>query len=48
MVAASQDPANAVAGPVTLADVERIGALFTHYGVGIAPFQSFGQLVVLR
>lgn len=36
MVAASQYPANAVAGPLPLADVERIGALFTHYGVGIA------------
>jgi len=48
VVAASKDRANAVAGPVSLADVERIGALFTHYGVGIAPFQSFGQPVDLR
>jgi hypothetical protein len=37
-----------VAGPVTPADVERVGALFTRFGVEIAPFQSFGQPVDLR
>jgi hypothetical protein len=48
VVAASQDPLNAVCGPVTIDDVLKVGQLFDEYGVEIAPFQSYGRPVHLN
>jgi len=47
VVAASGDRANAVTGPVTFVDVQRISMLFERYGVDLAPLQSFGRPVEL-
>lgn len=48
VVAASQNPDNAVSGPVLIDDVRRIGRLFDEYGVDLAPYQSFGRPVDIR
>ena len=45
VVAASQNPHNAVTKPVVYDDVARIGKLFDEHGVQIADFQSFGKPV---
>lgn len=45
VIAASGADDAAIRGPVTTADVVRVGALFEQYGVEVAAFQSYGQPV---
>jgi hypothetical protein len=47
VVAASGCRSNAVTGPVRCDDARKVGRLFAEFGVGIAPFQSFGKPVTL-
>ncbi len=48
VIAASGADEVAIRGPVTTADVARVGALFREYGVEVAGFQSYGQPVSIE